>query len=87
MSTKSILLRFQSEVFLHGPALRTDSESLILDWVGRLPLDGNTPDVEITTSFWPGERSRSYWYEHPDQAAQCYTWIGILGRDLEYLTS
>ena len=35
------------QLFLHGPALRTDGESLILDWVGRLPLDENTPDVEI----------------------------------------
>ena len=66
---KAFFSGFKTEVFLHGPALRTDSESLILDWVGRLPLDENTPDVEITTGFWPGERSRSYWYEHPDQAA------------------
>ena len=66
---KAFFSGFKAEVFLHGPALRTDSESLILDWVGRLPLDENTPDVEITTGFWPGERSRSYWYEHPDQAA------------------
>ncbi len=66
---KAFFSGFKAEVFLHGPALRTDSESLIVDWVGRLPLDQNTPDVEITTGFWPGERSRSYKYEHPDQAA------------------
>jgi secreted Zn-dependent insulinase-like peptidase len=66
---KAFFSGFKAEVFLHGPVLGTDSESLILDWVGRLPLDENTPDVEITTSSWPGERSRSYKYEHPDQAA------------------
>ena len=66
---KAFFSGFKIEVFLHGPVLGTDSESLILDWVSQLPLDGNTPDVEITTSPWPGERFRSYKYEHPDQAA------------------
>ena len=66
---KAFFSGFKAEVFLHGPVLGADSKSLILDWVGRLPLDGNTPDVEITTISWPGERSRSYKYEHPDQAA------------------
>ena len=66
---KAFFSGFKTEVFLHGPVSRTDGESLILDWVGRLPLDENTPDVEITTGFWPRERSRSYEWEHPDQAA------------------
>ena len=77
---KAFFSGFKAEVFLHGPALRTDSESLILDWVGRLPLDENTPDVEITTGFWPESAPEAIGMSIQTRPQQCYTWIGILGR-------
>ena len=66
---KAFFSGVKTEVFLHGPVLRTDGEALILNWVNRLPLDGNIPDVEISASSWPDERSRIFKYQHPDQAA------------------
>ncbi|MBU25715.1 MAG: hypothetical protein CMD99_06765 [Gammaproteobacteria bacterium] len=66
---KAFFSGFKTEIFLHGPVSKAIGEALILRWVGRLPIDKNTPEVEITTSSWPGKQSQSFEYEHPDQAA------------------
>jgi secreted Zn-dependent insulinase-like peptidase len=56
-------------MFLHGPVSRSEGEELLASWANMLPLDDNTPVVEVATNAWPGDRIRSYAYAHPDQAA------------------
>ena len=48
---------------------RDEGKALLESWVKQLPIDESTPTVQITTNAWPGERNRSYQYNHPDQAA------------------
>jgi insulysin len=66
---KAFFAGFSSELFLHGPVSRDEGKALLESWVKQLPIDESTPTVQITTNPWPGERARSYQYNHPDQAA------------------
>ena len=66
---KAFFSGIQAEMFLHGPVSRSEGEELLASWANMLPLDDDTPAVEVATNAWPGDRIRSYSYDHPDQAA------------------
>jgi insulysin len=66
---KAFFSGVHAEMFLHGPVSRSEGEELLASWANMLPLDDNTPVVEVATNAWPGDRIRSYAYAHPDQAA------------------
>ena len=66
---KAFFSGLKSEMFLHGPISTSEGKALLADWSEQLPIDTTTPEVIITTNAWPGERTRAYDYDHPDQAA------------------
>jgi insulysin len=66
---KAFFSGLKTEMFLHGPVSRNEGQALLESWVQRLPIDQATPEVQVTTNAWSGERTRSYQYDHPDQAA------------------
>ena len=69
---KAFFSGLKTEMFLHGPVSRNEGQALLESWVQRLPIDQATPEVQVTTNAWSGERIRSYQYDHPDQAATVF---------------
>ena len=57
-----------AELFLHGPVTMDEGEQLLQSIANRLPLDPATTDVMVGTEPWPGARTLTFEYPHPDQA-------------------